>query len=146
MKRIIYVLWMIVVFPLDLFRFTVDAWRYTFEWFSYCILGNSKEQPCIFCRGLDLGTVPRRVSTRIHYRNLWLVRLMQPELEVRPAKDRCRPRVACMKEGGYLRLPRYIPLLAVVLGALWIAAFCLAIWHTDLLPTTVRDHILDIMP
>lgn len=133
---------MVLLFPADLFRFTVDAWRYTLEWFGYCLFGRSEEQPCIFCRGLDLGHVPRRVSFRMKYRNLWLVRLLQPELVIQPAKDRCRPRIACMREGGYIRMPRYIPVLAVVLGGLWIAGGGAALWYSGTIPEDVRESIV----
>ena len=130
------------MFPVDLFRFTADAWRYTFSWIHYCVLGNSKDVPCLFCRGLDLGEVPRRVSFRIHYQNLWLVRLLQPDLATQKAEDRLRPRMACMREGGYIRLPWYVPVLALVLGAGWNAALFAGIWYSGVMPEAVREQVM----
>lgn len=122
MRWMLYRTGLVLWLPVDLLRFTVDAWRYTVEWISYCVFGNSPEQPCIYCRGLDVGSrVPRRVAFRIHYRNLWLVKLLQPELAIRNVEGRMRPRVACMREGGYIRLPWYVPVLAGCMGLFWIA-------------------------
>jgi hypothetical protein len=146
MRRFFYFLSQVVLFPVDLFRFTADAWRYTFSWMNYCLLNDSKDLPCLLCRGLDLGEVPRRVSFRVKYRSIWLAKLLHPELETMPAGDRVRPRIACMREGGYIRLKWYVPVLAVVLGFAWNAALFALLWVTHVIPEPVQERIIGILP
>jgi hypothetical protein len=142
MKKVGYSLFLLLMFPVDLFRFTTDCWRYTFGWIHYRWFGRSEEQPCIFCRGLDVGMVPRRVSFRIKYHNLWLVKILQEDLEFMKSDDRLRPRIACMREGGYIRLKPRVPVLAVLLGLAWNSALVWLIWISGLIPDEAKREIL----
>jgi hypothetical protein len=82
------------------------------------------------------------MGMRIKYRNLWLVNFLQPELKFQKAEDRIRPRIACMREGGFVRVPGYIPLCAVVLSFFWIGVLLVGVWVFNVIPDEVQEQIL----
>jgi len=145
MRRVGYFLWLVIWLPVDLFRFTLDCWRYVFGWFHYRVYRKTEEQPCIFCQGLDVGMVPRRVSYRIRYRNIWLVKLLQDDLVFMKFEDRLRPRVVCMREGGYLRLKTRVMVLAVFLGFAWNAGLLWVIWVSGVIPDEAKQQLLALL-
>ena len=145
MKKLFYVLWLIFIFPVDLFRFTTDAWMYTFEMISYRLINGHCEQPCKFCRGLDLGMVPRRVSSRIKYHNLWMVKCFQKDLVFQAEEGRMRPKMACMNEGGFVRLSWYVPVLAILLGLAWNVGLIWVLWVTSVIPEPVKAQIIECL-
>lgn len=138
MRRFLYILKLSVYLPVDTFRFTTDAWRYTFKWIYRQLFFDSQEFRCPFCIDLDVGHVPRRISPVIKYKNIWLLKLLQPEIVVTKYPDRPRPRLACMNEGGYIKIRWYIPFLAVILGAAWNGFFIWALWELNVIPDAVK--------
>lgn len=109
----------VMFFPLDLMRLTLDAWAFTLEGYSYRFLYKKKDQPCIYCRGFDCGVTPRAMHTRIRYWNLWMVRILHPNLKAIEARQGLRHIPICHEEGGHLHTPAYVPLVAIVCSLLW---------------------------
>ena len=132
MKRFFYT---ILMFPVDLMRLTIDVWRFTLERPAY-----RGEQPCIYCRGCDNSETPRVMSYRIRYWNLWMPRLLHPDLRKKSSSSTLRPLPVCHREGGYLRLPFYIPILALLLAGFWSSLLVMVILETGIVPPEVVER------
>lgn len=124
----------IFMFPVDFFRFTVDAWQLTLEGLSHRIFYKNKDQPCIYCRDMDCGYAPRPMHAKIRYWNLWLVKLLHPELVTLEPRRGIRKVPMCMKEGGYVYTPVYLPLVAIISSLLWLALLLWLLWITETIP------------
>lgn len=92
-----------------------------------------------------MGMVPRRVSYRIKYHNLWLARLLQDDLSFLHHEDRMPPRVACMREGGYLKLKPRVIFLALFLGAGWNSLAIWLVWISGLIPDEVKQQTVGLL-
>lgn len=127
-------------FPMDLFLFTFHCWLYTLSHLQYRILGTYGEQPCLFCQGGNVGE-PRVLNGRMKYRNLWMPRLLNPEIEILPAKRKHGAVAMCAREGGYVRRPFWVPIAAVLLGAGWCCALGWVLWETQVIPEDLQREI-----
>jgi hypothetical protein len=126
----------LVYLPVDLFRLMIHSWRFMLGGYFNRFTHYSSEQPCIFCIGHDTGQVPRNMADRIRYRNVWMARILVPELRiVKDTKGRAMP--ICNREGGHLKSPWYIPLLAVALLLFWGAVITALLLHTGMIPPEV---------
>jgi len=130
----------VIFFPVDVFIFTYHCWLYTFEVMHYRGCLKLEEEPCIFCRGLNVGDA-RCLNKKVKYRNLWLAKLLNPEMQIAYKKGHFRPRITCEKEGGYLTSSAWIPVAAVLLGLSWFCALGLGLWVSDLIPEEVQKNI-----
>ncbi|MCH8529179.1 MAG: hypothetical protein LAT79_18835 [Kiritimatiellae bacterium] len=65
------------------------------------------------------------MQTRIRYWNLWMTRLLHPELVALEPRRGIRKVPMCMREGGYVYTPAYVPLLAITCSLIWLA---LIVW------------------
>jgi len=146
MGKIVYGLYALCMLPVDLIRFTVDCWRYSIEGFGYRFLNRHPDQPCIHCRGMDFAVTPRCMNLRIRYANVWLVRVLDPDLTVRRAPGIFRPYVFCKNPLGYVSPPAYVPLLALILNVLWLWLFFNLLWITNTLPPHVQESLLEQFP
>jgi hypothetical protein len=112
----------LIFLPIDFMRLTMDAWRFTVEGFSHRYVHKNRDQPCIFCRGMDCGFAPRSVHTKIRYWNLWMPRILYPELVTLEPRRGLRKVPVCQREGGYIYTPAYLPLVAIICTILWLIA------------------------
>lgn len=109
-----------MMFPVDFCRLTRDAWKFTLEGYSHRHLYGNPDQPCIYCRDCDSGRVPRPMHQQIKYWNLWMLRVLHPQLVLLEADRRVRKVPVCMNEGGYIYTPVYLPLTAVICSLIWL--------------------------
>jgi hypothetical protein len=115
------------MFPFDLIRFTCDAWTFTIEGYTHRLKFNNPDQPCIYCRGTDTGYSPRRMHLRIKYWNLWMPKLLHPNLGAFYSPGRLKKIPVCKTEGGHLFTPKYIPFVALILTVMWTGLFLLVL-------------------
>lgn len=132
----------VLLFPVDLFRFTVHCWLYTFGMMTYRWRLGYEDQPCVFCRGTDVGDVPRDIGNRMKYRNVWLARLLNPDITLQKDEAGGKPSPVCMREGGYVTPPFWIPLAAVCLGAFWCILAGIAFCNSGIIPEEVKTSLL----
>lgn len=120
--------------PIDLFRLTIHSWKFMLEGYLNRFLCTSPEQMCIFCQNLDAGMVPRVLSSEVKYKNLWLIRMLVPDIEVRKLPNSRKRVPVCSNEGGCVVTPGYTPLLAVGLLLFWATVFTWALCCTGMVP------------
>jgi len=137
MKQFSRCLGCVFFFPLDFLRLTRDAWSYTLEGYSYRFRYNKKDQPCIYCRGMDCGVSPRAMYTRIRYWNLWMVRILHPHLEAVEPRRGIRMIPMCTQEGGYVHTPPSTPLIAILSSLVWVVLLLSILFLTGLIPPEV---------
>lgn len=99
-------------FPVDLIRLSADACRMTLDAFRFRLQWGVWEHPCIFCRDIDKSHVPRRMSRTVRYRNLWMVRLLQPEIQSMHSKKHGRRLPLCRNESGVVP-SRFVPVVFI---------------------------------
>lgn len=132
MKSMLRFLLGVVFFPVDLFRLMMDSWRMTMEGFPHRFYYQTGEQPCIFCRDMDLSVVPRVMSWRIRYWNLWMVRLLLPDLQVKANPKGLRNLPVCPNESAYVPTLTRVPLIAGITTSIWLGfliwLLCLLEW------------------
>lgn len=111
---------MLLALPLDFVRLTFHTWHIAFESFHFRSKWDVWEHPCIFCRDLDKSCVPRKMSAKIRYRNLWMIRWIQPELGIMYSRKKGRPLPVCHTDSGVVRTHRFRILLTCLLtSAVW---------------------------
>ncbi len=141
MKQIYRCLGCILFSPLDFLRLTADAWSFTIEGFTYRFIYKKKDQPCIYCRGMDCGFSPRVMRTRIRYWNLWMVRILHPNLAALEPRRGIRKVPMCRREGGYVHTPAYTPLIAITCSLIWLALIWWVLYLIGLIPPEIQANI-----
>ena len=134
-RLLIQIIW----FPVDLFRFTYHCWLYTFSMIHFRWFLKYEEEPCIFCRGGEVGET-RCLNSRIKYHNMWMVKLLNPDINFTPSNKRLRPVMTCDREGGYRKSPTWIPWAAVILGGAWFCALGAGIWCSEVIPQDLQQE------
>lgn len=113
---------MVLAFPLDWLRLTIHSWEILLESLHFRIKWKAWEHPCIFCRDLDKSRVPRNMSGVIRYRNVWMIRLLQPELKKAFSRQKNRGVPICHNDSG--NVPSHV-IRALILGLVtlggWVA-------------------------
>lgn len=135
-RFVIQIIWL----PIDVFRFTYHCWLYTFSMIRFRAYLKYSEDPCIFCRGESVGHT-RYLNRKIKYQNIWMVKLLNPEIDVTSRKGRIRPALSCKHEGGYRNSPMWIPWAAVILGAAWFCVLGAGLWYSDILPDAFQNEV-----
>lgn len=118
---------------MDLFKLTCHSWCFLLEGYGNRFTKVSPEQPCIFCRDLDPGIVPRNLGYAARYQNVWMLKLLVPHIDLRKKQYGTAVPV-CRIEGGYFKTPGYLPLLALLLLFIWWALLTLALLRLGLIP------------
>lgn len=124
----------ILFFPMDLLRLTVHAWQFTLDGYFDRFFKMYPEQMCVICRDLDTGVVPRPLCRRANYRNIWMLRILLPEVEVWNATATHRSIPICRNESAQVVVPVWTPLLALGLLLLWTGLVVIAISNIGLIP------------
>ncbi|MGA0333014.1 MAG: hypothetical protein ACO3N7_04255 [Kiritimatiellia bacterium] len=109
----------LILLPRDLLFLSVDCFLISMDMLVYRPIRHAKDQPCPFCKRMDVGYRPRPMPPGLRkYRNRWLIDWMQPCLK----KSLTPPppaRRMCMQDGSFVRYSRGIYLVTLILFLFW---------------------------
>ena len=116
-------------FPLDLLRFTRHTWQFLLEGYFLRFQNESPDYMCPFCRDVDLDQVPMGIRSRVKYRNIWMIRLLAPQIKGMAVKHNGRKIQVPVwtSESSFVVPPGYTPILALGLFAFWVAVLAVAL-------------------
>lgn len=88
---------------------------------------------------MDCGYAPRPMHERIRYWNIWMPRILHPELVAANPKRGIRKVPVCMREGGYVYTPVYIPLVAIISSFIWFLFILWVLCITEMIPRHIQE-------
>lgn len=88
---------------------------------------------------MDCGETPRTMQARIRYWNIWMTRILHPELVALEPRRGVRKVPMCMREGGYIYTPAYLPMVAISCTLIWITLLFWFLCATHLTPAEIQE-------
>lgn len=123
MSRFIYIIYMLIWLPVDLFRLLQHSWAFWLQSVYFRRNWGVWEQPCIFCQDLDRSAIPRNMKYIIRYRNPWLIRLLLPGLRTEKSVSCGKRRYICNNESGIVRGGWRIAGITFLITLFWLLIF-----------------------